>query len=121
MEEKLDNMLKTYLSILDLLSGHKEKYTPETKLSDLVGENFDYIDFLLSVVSLEATFKIAMPKDLSDDLDITVTQFVEKMSKLPEDKDEMFITKQILKIAGYLEEIMMVRKELESQEDEKEG
>lgn len=114
----MEDMLKTYLKILGLLSGNKENYTPETRLSDLVGNNFDYIDFLLSVVSLETTYQIAMPKDITDDLDITVAQFVEKMSKLPEEKDELFVTRQILKISGYLEEIMQVRKQLENQEDD---
>jgi hypothetical protein len=114
----MEGMLKTYLAILDLLSGNKEHYTKETKLSDLVGDNFDYIDFLLSVVSLETTYKIAMPKDISDDLDITVEQFIKKMNKLPEEKDEMFVTKQIIKLTGYLEDIMTAQKELETQEDD---
>lgn len=118
MKNRVDDMLKTYLSILSLLSGNKEKYTKETKLSELVTENFDYIDFLLSVISLETTYKISMPKDITDDLNITVEQFVKKMSKLSEEKDKLFITKQFIKLTGYLEKMMNVQSELENQPDE---
>lgn len=118
MKNTVDGMLNTYLSILHLLSGNKTKYTKNTKLSDLVSEDFDYIDFLLSVISLETTYKIAMPKDITDDLDITVEQFVKKMSKLPEETDKLFITKQFIKLTGYLEKMMNVQNELENQPDE---
>jgi hypothetical protein len=40
------------------------------------------------------------------------------MNKLPEEKDEMFVTKQIIKLTGYLEDIMTAQKELETQEDD---
>ena len=118
MKDKFDGMLKTYIKILDLLSGNKEHYIKDTKLSDLVGNNFDYIDFLLSVVSLETTYKISMPKDITDELDITVSEFIKKMSKLPPVKDEMFVTKQFIKLTGYLEQIMTVQDELENQTGE---
>jgi hypothetical protein len=113
----MNEMLNTYLSILDLLSGNKEHYSPDTKLTDLVNENFDYIDFLLSVVSLETTYRISMPKDISDDLSITVKEFIDRMRNLPKENDDMFVTKQIIKLAGYLEQLIVNQEEIEDQED----
>ena len=86
-------MLKYIFTLATLLndkSRAKKHYSPDTRISDLIDENLDEIDFIRSLSELELIYGFEIPEELYDKTDLTLEQFAYELSLLPVISDELY-------------------------------
>ena len=80
----------TLATLLDSKSRAKKLYNPDTVISNLLDENLDEIDFIMSLSELELIYGFEIPEDLYDRTDLALGEFAEQLSQLPEISADLF-------------------------------
>jgi len=82
----------------DLLKG----ITRQTSIGSLLKhKDFDELNWQLTVICFEVTHNVEIPDELSHNLEITLAEFVRRVSKLPKSKDGLFQTRRIVSVLFY--------------------
>ncbi len=77
--------------------GNLDGVTSKSTVGSLLShKHFDELDWLISLVCLEATHNIEIPPDLADQTELTLSEFALQVSKLRQSKDPLFRTKRIV-------------------------
>jgi len=82
--------LYTLATLLDSKSKVKRHYSPETVISNLFDEYLDEIDFIKSLSELELIYGFEFPEELYDRTDLTLGEFSEQLSQLPEISADLY-------------------------------
>lgn len=77
-------------TLLDSKSRAKKLYNPDTVISDLLDENLNEIDFIMSLSELELIYGFEIPDELFDRTDLTFEQLAAKFLQLPIIPDELY-------------------------------
>jgi len=82
--------LFTLSSLLDSKSKIRKHYSPDILISDLFDENLDEIDFIKSLSELELIYGFEIPEEFYDRTDLTLGEFSEQLSQLPEISADLY-------------------------------
>ncbi len=80
----------TLAKLLDSKSRAKKLYNPDTVISDLLDENLNEIDFIMSLSELELIYGFEVPDSLYDRADLTLGEFANELSQLPLISDDQY-------------------------------
>jgi len=86
----MNKYIFTLATLLDSKSRAKKLYNPDTVISNLLDENLDEIDFIMSLSELELIYGFEIPEDLYDRTDLALGEFAEQLSQLPEISADLF-------------------------------
>ncbi len=79
----MNKYIFTLATLLDSKSRAKKLYNPDTVISDLLDENLDEIDFIMSLSELELIYGFEIPEELYDRTDLTLGEFAHELFQLP--------------------------------------
>jgi hypothetical protein len=83
MRANMNKYIFTLATLLDSKSRAKKLYNPDTVISDLLDENLDEIDFIMSLSELELIYGFEIPEELYDRTDLTLGEFAHELFQLP--------------------------------------
>ena len=86
----MNKYIFTLATLLDSKSRAKKRYNPDTVISDLLDENLDEIDFIMSLSELELIYGFDIPDSLYDRADLTLGEFANELSQLPLISDDQY-------------------------------
>lgn len=94
-------LVDSFISILHFISDNLIQCDSTTTIGELFCEEFDDLDFELSLCCFESTHKLAFQETLwkeeSEDYeDLTIEEFIEKYVNPAEQRDALFVTKRFL-------------------------
>ncbi len=70
--------------------------TGDTTIASLLkNKDFDDLDWLIATTCFEVTHNVEIPTELSDDAEMTLSEFIQRVAKLPQSKDPLFRTRRI--------------------------
>jgi hypothetical protein len=101
--------VSSFVSIVRCITEDRVLCEESTRIDDLFGEEFDDLDFELTLCCFEATHRVAFSPQLSsltaDDYGhMTIEEFIEQFVETREQRDPLFITKRFLMFRDALEE-----------------
>lgn len=93
--------VSSFIEILHFISDNLLQCDSGTTLGELFGDDFDDLDFELSLTCFEATHKVAFKEsvwrtDLENFEELTVEEFIEENLNSSEQTDPLFVTKRFL-------------------------
>ena len=93
--------VSSFVTILHFVSEDLIQCDAGTAISELFSDEFDDLDFELSLTCMEATHKVAFKEDfwnveIEDYEELTIEEFIEKYLNMSEQKDPLFVTKRSL-------------------------
>ena len=80
----------TLATLLDFKFEMKKHYSADTVISDLFDEDGAEIYWILSLSYLEIIYGFEIPQELFDRTDLTLGEFAEHLSQLPEISAELY-------------------------------
>ena len=80
----------TMATLLEYKSKVKNKYSPEIIISDLFNDNLTEIDWIHTLSELELVYGFEIPQELFDRTDLTLGEFAEGLSQLPEISADLY-------------------------------
>jgi len=78
----MNKYIFTLATLLDSKSRAKKLYNPDTVISNLLDENLDEIDFIMSLSELELIYGFEIPEDLYDKTILTLGELAQELDKL---------------------------------------
>jgi len=86
----MSKYLYTLATLLDYKSKVKNKYSPEIIISDLFNGNLTEIDWIHTLSELELVYGFEIPQELFDRTDLTLGEYAEQLSQLPEISADLY-------------------------------
>lgn len=91
----------SFIQILHCVSDNLVQCDATTQIGELYCEEFDDVDFELTLCCFEATHKLAFSQDvwtlpIEDFEDDTIEEFIERFLDPREQKDPLFVTRRFL-------------------------
>jgi hypothetical protein len=90
MRAKMNKYFFTLATLLDSKSRAKKHYNTDVIINELIDENLDEIDFIMSLSELELIYGFEIPEELFDRTDLTLEQLAAKFPQLPIISDEQY-------------------------------
>lgn len=80
----------TIAKILNARSGQHRIYDTNIKISELFDETIGQMDWIMVLLELELTYAVDIPDELYEGTDLTLEEFAEELSQLPEIQSDKY-------------------------------
>ncbi len=89
--------IELFVETLSRCAGRNQQVTPETLLGDLPEKGITDLDFVIGLVTLQISGRLAdaVPATLSGNGTLTVRELVERALALPKARDPLFVFRHL--------------------------